>query len=199
MKARMPNSSALMKQEFLKKWIKGLQIFSNFKKEMTIFERKKAIKLSADVAIASTRNAATHWSRALMADVSTDDTNDATKSVVEQISGRKVENYSSSSSSKGLMITCSNKILRRSRVASRRQRRRAGVGTSVKACSIAKKLVKNRTRVLKSLVPGGQEMDGVCLIKETLDYIASLRVQVDVMRHLAAAAERLDPPQRSIL
>ncbi|KAL0337790.1 UNVERIFIED_CONTAM: Transcription factor I-like 1 [Sesamum calycinum] len=196
----MPNSSALMKQEFLKKWIKGLQIYSNFKKEMTIFERKKAIKLSADVAIASTRNASTHWSRALMSDVSTDDANDAAKIVVEQISGRKVEKYSrSSSSSKDLMITCSNKILRRSRVASRRRRINRGVGTSVKACSIAKKVVKNRTRVLKSLVPGGQEMDGVCLIKETLDYIASLRVQVDVMRHLAAAAERLDPPQRSIL
>ncbi|KAL0345976.1 UNVERIFIED_CONTAM: Transcription factor I-like 1 [Sesamum radiatum] len=193
----MPNSSALMKQEFLKKWIKGLQIYSNFKKDMTIFERKKAIKLSADVAIASTRNASTHWSRALMTDVSTDDANDAAKIVVEQISGRKAEKYSRSSS-KDLMMTCSNKILRRSRVASRGGGR--GVGTSVKACSIAKKVVKNRTRVLKSLVPGGQEMDGVCLIKETLDYIASLRVQVDVMRHLAAAAaERLDPPQRSIL
>ncbi|KAL2228005.1 UNVERIFIED_CONTAM: Transcription factor IBH1-like 1 [Sesamum indicum] len=191
----MPNSSALMKQEFLKKWIKGLQIYSSFKKEMTIFERKKAIKLSADVAIASTRNASTHWSRALMSDVSTDDANHAAKIVVAQISGRKVEKYSSS---KGLMMTCSNKILRRSRVASRCRRTR-GVGTSVKARSIARKVVKNRTRVLKSLVPGGQEMDGVCLIKETLDYIASLRVQVDVMRHLAAAAERLDPPQRSIL
>ncbi|KAL0334159.1 UNVERIFIED_CONTAM: Transcription factor I-like 1 [Sesamum angustifolium] len=187
----MPNSSALMKQEFLKKWIKGLQIYSTSK---TIFERKKAIKLSADVAIASTRNASTHWSRALLSDVSTDDANDAAKIVVEQISGRKVEKYRRS---KDLMITCSNKILRRSRVASRRRRINRGVGTSVKACSIAKKVVKNRTRVLKSLVPGGQEMDGICLIKETLDYIASLRVQVDVMRHLAAA-ERLDP-QRSIL
>ncbi|KAL0428212.1 UNVERIFIED_CONTAM: Transcription factor I-like 1 [Sesamum latifolium] len=197
----MSNSSAPMKQEFLKKWIKGLQIYSNFKKEMTIFERKKAIKLSADVAIASTRNASTHWSRALMSDVSTDDANDAAKIIVEQISGRKADKYSRSSSSKDLMMTCSNKILRRSRVASRRRRRinNRGVGTSVKACSIAKKVVKNRTRVLKSLVPGGQEMDGVCLIKETLDYIASLRVQVDVMRHLAAAAERLDPPKRSIL
>ncbi|KAI3446683.1 hypothetical protein Pfo_003348 [Paulownia fortunei] len=189
MKARKQNSSALLKQEFLKKWIKGLQIYSNFKKEMTILERKKAIKLSADVAIASTRNVTTHWSRALMAGASTD-VDGASKIVVEQILGRKVEN-------KALIITCSKKIVRRSRVAHLKKATRV-VRPSVKASSIAKKLVKNRTRVLKSLVPGGQQMDESSLIKETLDYIASLQVQVDVMRRLAAAAERLDPPERSL-
>ncbi|KAG8367673.1 hypothetical protein BUALT_Bualt16G0097400 [Buddleja alternifolia] len=185
MKSRMQNSSTLLKQDFLKKWIKGLQIYTNFKKAktMSIFERKKAIKLSADVAMASTRNPMTRWSRAVMANVPTDDDN-ASKILVEQLSGRKIE--------KKALITCSRKILRRSRIKARRVVRKS----TVKASSIAKKLVKNRTRVLKRLVPGGEEMDEICLIKETLDYILSLRVQVDVMRHLALAAERLDPSER---
>lgn len=179
---RTRNSSALLKQEFFKKWIKGLRIYSNFKKEMTILERKKAIKLSADVAIASTRDAATHWSQALMAEVSGDGA--ASKIVVEQILGRKV------AGKKAPTIACSKKIVRRSHWRKARRVVRS-------SASIAKKLVRNRTRVLKRLVPGGEEMDGVSLIKETLDYIASLQVQVDVMRHLAAAGQRLDPRERS--
>ncbi|KAL3840633.1 hypothetical protein ACJIZ3_025224 [Penstemon smallii] len=178
------SSSALVKQEFLKKWIKGLYIYSNLNKEMSILDRKKAIKLSADIAIASTRNANTHWSRALMTSVSSrDGTN---KMVVEQILGHKVE-----INKKGLTITnCSKKILRRSRIA--RQKARKSKFVPQKASSIAKKLVKNRTKMLKSLVPGGEELDDISLIKETLDYIVSLRVQVDVMRRFASASERLD-------
>lgn len=125
-----------------------------------------------------------------MAGVSTD-VDGATKIVVEQILGRKVQE------NKSLMITCSKKIVRRSRIAHLRKARKV-VRPSVKASSIAKKLVKSKTRVLKSLVPGGQNMDEISLIKETLDYITSLQVQVDVMRHLAAAAAaRLDPQESS--
>lgn len=164
-------SALLQKQEFLSKWIKGLQIYTNSNQEMTILERKKAIKLSADVAIASTRNASTRWSRALIA-------GSANRTLVEQVLGRRAEN-------KTLMMIkcCSKKIVRRSR------RRVSVQGTSVKACCIAKRLVKKRTLVLKRLVPGGEGMDEICLIKETLDYIASLRVQVDMMRRIAVAAE----------
>lgn len=170
MNCRCSSSSALVKREFFKKWIKGLQIYSRFNKEMSILERKKAIKFSADVAIASTRNAATHWSKALVADVETS-ADGAARTVLEQMLGRKLVEK------KALLITCSNKIVRRSRRVVRSRK-----------TSIAEKLVRNRTRVLKRLVPGGQQLDEISLIKETLDYIASLQVQVDVMRHLAAAA-----------
>lgn len=37
-------------------------------------------------------------------------------------------------------------------------------------------------------------MNEVCLIEETLDYITSLRVQVDVMRSLASASARASEP-----
>ncbi|CAI9782992.1 unnamed protein product [Fraxinus pennsylvanica] len=185
MKARMGYSTSL-KQEFLQKWIKGLHIYSNFKKDMSILERKKAIKLSADVAIASTRNSSTRWSRTLTANISKNVTN---KILVEQIFSdpEVIKNKASNR-----LITCSNriasrKILRRSHITQIRARKMGPY--AVKASSIAKKLVKNRTQVLKSLVPGGENMDEISLIKETLDYIVSLRVQVDVMRRLASAAE----------
>ncbi|KAK6127024.1 hypothetical protein DH2020_039240 [Rehmannia glutinosa] len=194
MKARMQNSSssALLKQEFLKKWINGLQTYTNTKKEMTILDRKNAIKLSADIAIASTRNFSTNWSRAVMADVSKN-VDGSSKIVTEKILGRK----------ETCIIKCSKNIMRKSRLLAHRKRaiRRTIGRTSVKAASaIAKELVKKRTRVLKRLVPGGKQMNEICLIKETLDYIASLQVQVDVMRNIANAADQcLDSTERSLL
>ncbi|KAG6424252.1 hypothetical protein SASPL_114667 [Salvia splendens] len=183
MKARMQMSTSMVRQEFFKKWIKGMQIHSAFNKEMTIMERKRAIKLSADVAIASTRSTATQWSRAVVAGVSASAAG-AARAAAEEILGRKLPER------KALAATCSKKIVRRSR-----QRRSKGVVRS--SAAIAEKLVRNRTRVLKGLVPGGNKLDEISLIKETLDYIASLQVQVDVMRHLAAAAESLDHQQIS--
>ncbi|XP_047947371.1 transcription factor IBH1-like 1 [Salvia hispanica] len=186
MKARMQMSSSMVKQEFFKKWIKGMQIHSAFNKEMTIMERKRAIKLSADVAIASTRSAATQWSRAVVAGVSASAAG-AARAAAEEILGRKLPER------KALAATCSKKIVRRSR----QRRSKAARGVVRSSAAIAKKLVRNRTRVLKGLVPGGKKLDEISLIKETLDYIASLQVQVDVMRHLAAAAESLDHQQIS--
>ncbi|KAK4415122.1 Transcription factor I-like 1 [Sesamum alatum] len=189
MKSRTCNSAVLLlKQEFLKKWIKCLHTYSNnFNKNTSILDRKKAIKLSADVAIASTRKPTTQWSRAVMANVVV--SGDATNRIlVEQVLGRKVDMTATS----GLIMKmkCSKKILRRSLMA----RKRVVPGRrAMEASSIAKKLVKNRTRVLKRLVPGGEGMDEVSLIQETLDYIVSLRVQVDVMRRLAA--QRLEEIQ----
>ena len=54
------------------------------------------------------------------------------------------------------------------------------------ARSVAKRLVHKRTKLLRSLVPGGEFMkDEALLIDEALDYISFLRVQVDGMRFLA--------------
>ncbi|CAA2996605.1 Hypothetical predicted protein [Olea europaea subsp. europaea] len=185
MKARTGYSTSL-KQEFLKKWIKGIRIYSNFKKDMNILERKKAIKLSADLAIASTRNASTRWSRTLTANISKNETN---KIFVEQIfsDSEVIKKEAPSRLMARSNRIASKKIWRRSHITQIKARKMGPY--AVKARSIAKKLVKNRTKVLKSLVPGGENMDGISLIKETLDYIVSLRVQVDVMRRLASAAE----------
>ncbi|XP_073158432.1 transcription factor IBH1-like 1 [Henckelia pumila] len=171
MKARMQNSSVMMKQEFLKKWIKGLQLVDSkrLNKNSSILERRKAIKLSADIAMASTtRNSSSRWSRALIAKASMDGSN---KTLIEKISGREAPSPSPS-------FRCTNKILKRSRGLAR-------------AKIMSGK--KSRTRVLKKLVPGGEQMDEISLIKETIDYILSLRVQVHVMGRMATAADRLFP------
>ncbi|KAL9154664.1 hypothetical protein ABFS82_10G130700 [Erythranthe guttata] len=194
MKPRMSknSSSSSLKQEFLKKWIKGVQTCSNLNKEMTILDRKNAIKLSADVAIASTRNESTRWSQSVMNDaVSTN------RTLVEQIVGRKLvsdrKNKPAAASVTSSTNNCSKRILRRSH----RHKATRGVVRKSSSFSIAKKLVKKRTRVLKRLVPGGERIsDEYSLIRETLDYILSLRVQVDVMRHFAAAAAKRFEPSK---
>ncbi|OIS97284.1 hypothetical protein A4A49_05653 [Nicotiana attenuata] len=206
----MRNPSSL-KQEFLKKWIKGLQICSETKKKMSIIERKKAIKLSADIAMASTRKSTTYWSHSLLANASKDDTN---KIIINHILGNDDISKRSmifKKSSMGLLamsqksIRCKKIVTKSCKISRQRQlnfspkqvevgRRISRKGRKmISPISIARKLVKNRTKVLKSLVPGGEYMDNVSLIKETLDYIISLRVQVDVMRHLANASEITNP------
>ncbi|KAJ8560836.1 hypothetical protein K7X08_022696 [Anisodus acutangulus] len=192
----MRNPSSL-KQEFLKKWIKGLQICSATKKKMSLMERKKAIKLSADIAMASTRKSTTYWSHALMENASKDDTN---KIIIENVLGNddnnskriifKKASMGISLSQKG--IISSKKIVKKSCKISRRATK------IISPNIIAKKMVKKRTQVLKSLVPGGEYMDDASLIKETLDYIISLRVQVDIMRHLANnASHEINDPKTS--
>ncbi|XP_004242648.1 transcription factor IBH1-like 1 [Solanum lycopersicum] len=193
---RNPNS---LKQEFLKKWIKGLQICNATKKNMSIMERKKAIKLSADIAMASTRKSTIYWSHALMKNALKDDTN---KIIMKNILGSNDDNNNNNNNLKKTSmginsmsqngIIRSKKIIKKSCKISRRARK------IISPNIIAKKMVKKRTKVLKSLVPGGEYMDDASLIKETLDYIISLRVQVDVMRHLAnnASYEINDPKTR---
>lgn len=149
------SGSSSVKQEFLKNWIK---IRRNMKKEeaSSILERKNAIKLSADAAMAA--SATTQWRRALL-----DDVVSRNPSILGHCSrsvggGRYRYRYRYYRS----------RILRR---------RGGGVVPHGSQCG-----------VLRKLVPGGEDMDAVSLIRETLDYIVSLRLQVDVMRHLAAAS-----------
>ncbi|KAI5675589.1 hypothetical protein M9H77_06539 [Catharanthus roseus] len=187
---RTPTSS--MRNEFLKRWLKGLEIYSNTNREMSILDRKKAIKLSADIAMASTTTCSTYWSRAIMAKASKHiilgSKNPSSSYNIHQ---QKMMMIKKTSNYMGKRIR-SKKILRKSCTSSRRVKR---VISQNGANSIAKKLVKKRTQVLKSLVPGGEFMeDEVCLIRETLDYIVSLRLQVDVMRRLAnATTVELEP------
>ncbi|OIT03183.1 PREDICTED: transcription factor IBH1 [Nicotiana attenuata] len=187
----MRNPSSV-KQEFLKKWIQGLKAYNGTKKEMSIMERKKVIKLSADVAMASTRNSkTTYWGHALIANYASKDVNN--KFIVAHILG---DEYSERIKKAAIMrLAMSHKsfrskiILKKSCSISRKTKKMAPrIGL---ARCIARRLVKKRTQVLKTLVPGGEYMDDMSLIKETLDYILSLRVQVDVMRHLANATDQL--------
>lgn len=218
---RSPAGGGSLRHEFLRRWLKGLQIYSNGrnKKEMSILERKKVIKLSADVAMASTRVGTTCWSRALIAKVSkkySTNNNNNNKILLEHINNLMKKKKTTSSKDEknkkkklvaSMPIIRSKKILRKScNTAHRRyliKKREGGninksdvgliTGSSI---NVAKNLVKKRTQLLKSLVPGGELMDEVSLIRETLDYIVSLRLQVQVMRHLANATVQLENQQK---
>ncbi|KAK8683096.1 hypothetical protein V6N13_039164 [Hibiscus sabdariffa] len=160
-----------LKRDFLKKWMMGLQSCSSSNKDMSILERKKAIKLSADVAMACARNGATCWSRALIA------------------AGADHSKHGASREYNNKRIR-SKKILKRScRIRTRRKRRSKCAAQVGRASSISKGLVRQRTRILKSLIPGGESMNEASLVEETLDYITYLRAQVDGMRSLVDASE----------
>ncbi|KAK8602011.1 hypothetical protein V6N13_058324 [Hibiscus sabdariffa] len=159
-----------LKREFLKKWMMGLQSCSSSNKDMSILERKEAIKLSADVAMACARNGATCWSRALIAAGA-----HSKHGAPREYSNKRIR---------------SKKILKRScRIRIRRRKRSKCSAQVGRASSISKGLVRQRTRILKSLIPGGESMDEASLVEETLDYITYLRAQVDGMRSLVDASE----------
>ncbi|XP_041021893.1 transcription factor IBH1-like 1 [Juglans microcarpa x Juglans regia] len=178
---------SLLKEEFLKRWIIGLRRCTSLKKNMNILERKKVIKLSADLAMASARNGTTSWSRALIANGTRDNDN---RILAERILGPESEILVKRVSTMPVM-TCnrpkirSKNILKRSCSTVRRVRKT--VPRKVVANCITKRLIQKRTHILKSLVPGGEFMDETALMEETLDYIAYLRAQVDVMRSCIAS------------
>lgn len=162
-----------------------------------------AIKLSADIAMASTRTRTTCWGRAVIAEASNDDTS---KVVAEHVLGHDDTNNNNinvmSWVKKGWgmcnninkKVIRSKKILRKSCAVGRRRKMEVGkvvMATNSNSCIIAKRMVKKRTQMLKSLVPGGKLMDDdVFLIQEALDYIISLQVQVNVMRRLAKITDQ---------
>ncbi|KAF5813102.1 hypothetical protein HanXRQr2_Chr03g0094331 [Helianthus annuus] len=192
------HTSSKLRKEFIKKWVKGLQICCSLKKNMDILERKKKIKLCADIALASTKNETTLWSIALISDAKKDDEN---KILVDNLLGP--ESRFKPRMTNRQMIAChkrvrSKKILKKSRHVCQKMKK-MGPPKSNLAAYIAKTLVKRRTQVLKRLVPGGESMDEFSLIKEALDYVLSLRIQVDVMRTLANANEVLNQSDSKII
>lgn len=201
-------SESCLKREFMKKWLMGLQKCSSSEEKMSLLERKKAIKLSADLAMASTRisNSYTRkcsWSRALISKASK-----ATETgfLAKRILGLGQPELLSDQAHHGSSLNDGTR--RSTRIGSRtkaaifhKKKKKKIVSTKiqrvknsykVRARAIAKRLVKKRTQILKGLVPGGEAMDENSLIKEALDYIVSLRAQVDVMHHLANSPQLLN-------
>ncbi|KAK9078863.1 hypothetical protein SSX86_002921 [Deinandra increscens subsp. villosa] len=184
----MHNSSQL-KKEFIKKWVQGLQICCSSNKKMNLLERKKNIKLSADIALASAKNSTTKWSKAIISKAKKDQ---QSTTLVDNLSGPE-----STFECAHQKFTChkritSKKILKKSYGIRKKIKKLEPCNGSSLATCIAKRLVKKRTQVLKRLVPGGEFMDEFSVIKEALDYILSLKVQVDVMKNLVNATTILN-------
>uniref|UniRef100_A0A7N0TY60 IBH1-like N-terminal domain-containing protein n=1 Tax=Kalanchoe fedtschenkoi TaxID=63787 RepID=A0A7N0TY60_KALFE len=193
----------LMKQEFIKKWTIALNTtcckVSSSRKEMSVMERKKVIKRTAAIAMAATRRGSTGWSRAIIADEYDRKNN---KLVIEAVMGgpqnpdelKNVLRFRSPSSSifRQKVIKRSKRIRRRRSAATSMSSKSSK--TAVKATSLAKSILKKQTQLLKRLMPGGEAIDECCLIEEALDYIVSLKAQVDVMNKLVIAAEYMKKP-----
>lgn len=164
---------------FLKTMFMGLKLGVSSKK-MSYQERKRVIKLSANIAMAVAGNGM-NWSRALITRHAKHEQN---KVLLKSLLGCKTYEritkpcFPSNFTGKRMIMKRrfgrTNLMLRRGTHAS----------NGATAGVIAKSLVKKRTRILKRLVPGGESMDDFSLLEETIDYVVSLQAQVKLMRLL---------------
>lgn len=185
----MKPSSTLLKEEFLNKWLASLQEWSSSSKEMSLKERKEAIKLSADLAMASTRNHSTLWSRALIANASKDSDNEGFP--IQPTMNNPNDEHKTKRTIRTTTMSSSWRKKTRSRNGRKRRCSVLRRSRRCEASEVAERLVRNRTQALKELVPGGECMDESVLLKEALDYMFSLRAQVHVMQTLVDAADQI--------
>lgn len=151
------------------------------------------IRLAADVSLALTAPKGSIWSHALLANISKHEKN---RDILQKIAGKsKYMIITRALQRNDLQYMClgsvfpksRESILQRSRLVRRSIPHRKNA-SHISPSMVARKIVQKRTRILQSLVPGGSSMDISCLLKETADYIISLKAQVQVMQFLADAA-----------
>ncbi|KAI0511225.1 hypothetical protein KFK09_011850 [Dendrobium nobile] len=164
---------------FLKTMFMGLKLGVSSRK-MSYQERKRVIKLSANIAMAVAGNGM-NWSRALIIRHAKHEKN---KVLLRSLLGRK--RYESiTEPGLPLNFTWQNMIRKmRFRRTNSILRRGAHASNGATARVIARSMAKKRTRTLKSLVPGGESLDDFSLLGETIDYVISLQTQVHLMRLL---------------
>lgn len=142
-------------------------------------ERKRAIRLAADAALVNARGAdatSWSWSRTMQA-------------AAELPQRRQITRRSAKKSA----LASSKRMLRRCRRL-RRPRKVASATACSSAGVLARAMVRKRTRVLKGIVPGGEELHDECtLLGEALDYAVCLKAQVDVMQLLVRALQAANP------
>ncbi|KAG1326500.1 transcription factor IBH1-like [Cocos nucifera] len=148
---------------------------------MSFLQRKRAIKLTADVAMAFAKDGA-KWSHALIMNLAKKPKN---KTLLRSILGSEYERLTKPCLS--WKMPRAKKILQRSFKMHSRIKKGARRLPGVNAASVHAEAAVTRTKVLKRLVPGGEHWDNSSLLEETLDYVISLRAQVDLMHLLVKA------------
>ncbi|KAL9683063.1 hypothetical protein QQ045_014877 [Rhodiola kirilowii] len=179
----------IMKQEFIKKWTAALDTCCRDSNNICALEKHKVIKQTASIAMAAAKQGSTAWSRAILADGYDKKTHIKTVLMGSQIPSMFNKHLCTMSSFRILGIKHKAIRRRRRRRSKRTTRRSMNQNVHKASSSLAKSIVKKQTQVLKTLIPGGRAMEECCLIEEALDYIVSLKTQVDVMKELVNAAE----------
>lgn len=157
----------------------SLQVAGLTSKTMGLQERRDAVRLSSDVAMAVARGRAAPWARALVARHASERRNEA---LLRRILGGA--GYESAAAAGR-----SRKIVRRSHGACRRKRIKSSVMAASSGSNggamVARRMVKKRLQVLRKLVPGGEALHGsFSLLSQVLDYVACLKTQVELMQRL---------------
>ncbi|BAF23303.1 transcription factor IBH1-like 1 [Oryza sativa Japonica Group] len=178
------------KKAFMERLLLSLQVAGLTSKSMGLRERRDAVRLSSDVAMASARGRAAPWARALVARHAAERRNEP---LLRRIMGGDV--YERAVSSAGAAVARSRRIVRRSqRVAcsSRRKRRSLAMAAASGGggALAARRMVKGRLRLLRRLVPGGEALRGFSLLSETLDYVVCLKTQVELMHSLCKGSQQ---------
>ncbi|KAK3130966.1 hypothetical protein QOZ80_6BG0500290 [Eleusine coracana subsp. coracana] len=164
-------SSTAFKQELLKNLLRGLRARTDACafSAMSVHERKRAVKSSADVAMAAARGVGARWPKAILAAAA-----------------------ASTSSNRSSCQVRSSRFRRVARRCFFREKRR-GPAAGVAAASsvdVARRLVRRRTMALRKVIPGGDAaMDEASLLREAMDYVVHLRAQVDVLRRVSEAMQ----------
>jgi hypothetical protein len=169
--------SKQFKRAILKNLLLGLRKGGVASRDMSLHQRKNAVRHAADVALATARSTAPCWSRSLAAKLS------------QGVDGDLRHPVAKSASSECRPVRRWN--LRR-RESLRARSKTAGI-------ILARAMVRRRTRALREVVPGGRGMDECTLLGETLDYAVSLKAQVDAMQLLVRAlkAPKNNPMSKS--
>lgn len=160
---RGPGGTEAFKQGFLKNLILSLRARGSTTAPgiaMSLQDRKRAIKSSADVAMATARGGGARWPRALLLASPVRPPpckEERCRKIVKRCHRRRIRNGSS----------------RTALVSSR---------------EVARSLVRKRTKVLRRMIPGGELLlDEATLLREAMDYVAHLHAQVDVLRRISKA------------
>jgi hypothetical protein len=181
------------KKAFMAQLLLSLRAAGQAPKSMCLRERRDAVRLSSDVAMAlasssSARPAA--WARGLLAKHAAERRNEA---LLRRIMGGAGYEMAAAAGSCRKEARC-RRIVRRSRrvVLSAGRQRSSGSGGSGGAMA-ARRMVRARMQVLRTLVPGADGLRGFSLLSETLDYVACLKTQVELMQCLCRGSQSRIP------
>ncbi|RLN05585.1 transcription factor IBH1-like [Panicum miliaceum] len=179
------------RKAFMAQLLVSLRAAGQASKSMGLRERRDAVRLSSDVAmaLASARaraapRSSAAWARALVARHAAERRNEALMRRI--MGGAGYEMAAAAAAARSRKEARSRRIVRRSRrvcsgTAGRRRRLSLAASGGAGRCSA---MVKARLQVLRSLVPGGEALRGLSLLSETLDYVVCLKTQVELMQCL---------------